>query len=54
MSLVPLAVALFGTSRHLFDPTAVMVPSVLMRHCWLDWPLQSQMMTLVWSAVPWL
>src|SRR3954453_23438576 len=31
-----------------------MVPLGLRFHCWLAWPLQSQMMTLVPLPVPWL
>src|SRR3954470_11949672 len=51
-TLVPLAVPLPETSRHLLAPMAVMLPSVLRRHFWLFWPLQSQMSTVVPSAVP--
>src|SRR4051812_47138121 len=50
-SLMPLAVALFGTSRHLFAPTAVMEPSELRRHFWLFCPLQSQTITVLPFAV---
>src|SRR5690606_21250236 len=49
---VPLAVPAPWTSRHLFAPTAVMLPSAFSVHFWLSWPLQSQMMTAVPSAVP--
>src|SRR5689334_3014630 len=51
-ALVPLAVPPPATFRHLFAPTAVMVPSALRRHFWLFCPLQSQMITDVPSAVP--
>ena len=43
-TLVPLAVPLPDTSRHLPLPTAVMQSSEFRRHFWLFWPLQSQMM----------
>src|SRR4051812_587369 len=41
------------TSRHSPDRTAVTVPSGLMVHCWLAWPLQDQTTTLVPGLVPW-
>ena len=40
-------------SRHSPDWTPVMVPLELRFHCWLAWPLQSQMMTAVPLLVPW-
>ncbi len=52
MSLVPLAVAAPLASRHSPDCTPVMVPLALTFHCWLVWPLQSQMMTAVPLVVP--
>ncbi len=52
MVLVPLAVPPALASRHSPDWTPVMVPSGLTFHCWLFWPLQSQMMTAVPLVVP--
>jgi hypothetical protein len=54
MILVPLAVAAPSASRHSPDWTPVMVPLELTFHCWLVWPLQSQIMTAVPLVVPWL
>src|SRR5689334_10835759 len=51
LSLVPLAVALPGTSRHSPDCTPVMVPLALTFHCWFGCPLQSQITTWVPLAV---
>ena len=44
--------ALPSTSRHLSAPTRGDGAVGVERHCWLFWPLQSQMMTAVPSAVP--
>src|SRR5688572_2893014 len=52
MSLVPFAVPAALASRHSPDWTPVMVPLALMFHCWLAWPLQSQMITAVPLVVP--
>ena len=52
MILVPLAVPAPLASRHSPDCTPVMVPLALTFHCWLVWPLQSQMITAVPLAVP--
>src|SRR4051794_11682893 len=52
MSLVPLAEVAPLASRHNPDCTPVMVPPALRSHCWLDWPLQSQMTTGVPLVVP--
>lgn len=49
---VPLAVAAPTASRHSPDRTPVIVPLVLMSHCWLVPPLQSQMTTAVPLVVP--
>ena len=45
--LVPLAVPAPLASRQSPDWTPVMVPLALRFHCWLAWPLQSQMITAV-------
>jgi hypothetical protein len=52
MIFVPMAVAAPFASRHSPDCTPVMVPSVFTFHCWLVWPLQSQMTAAVPLAVP--
>src|SRR4051794_36731817 len=52
MSLVPLAVLALVASRHSPDCWPVMVPFELTFHCWLVWPLQSQMITVVPLVVP--
>src|SRR3954451_15907042 len=52
MSLVPLAVAAPFASRHNPDCTPAIVPLALTFHCWLVWPLQSQMITAVPLVVP--
>jgi len=53
MIRVPLAVPAPLASRHSPDCWPVMVPLALTFHCWLAWPLQSQMMTLVPLPAPW-
>ena len=50
---MPLAVPAPLASRHSPDCTPVMVPLALTFHCWLVWPLQSQMITAVPLVVPW-
>jgi hypothetical protein len=52
MILVPLVVPAALASRHSPECTPVMVPLVLTFHCWLFWPLQSQMITVVPLLVP--
>src|SRR5690606_32868979 len=49
-ALVPLAVPL--TSRHLFAPTAVMLPSAFSVHFWFFAPLQALLITAVPPAAP--
>ena len=46
--LVPLAVPLLLASRHLPEPVPTTVPLLLIVHCWLVPPLQSQ----IWTAAP--
>src|SRR5512142_3115754 len=52
MIFVPLAVPCPLASTHRPDCTPVIVPLELRFHCWLVWPLQSQMMTAVPLVVP--
>jgi hypothetical protein len=52
MIFVPLAVAAPYASTQSPDCWPVMVPLALRFHCWLVWPLQSQMMTVVPLVVP--
>ncbi|GAA3303931.1 hypothetical protein GCM10020218_102510 [Dactylosporangium vinaceum] len=49
---VPPAVPALRGVRHSPDCTPVTVPSALTLHCWLVWPLQSQMTTAVPLVVP--
>jgi hypothetical protein len=44
--------AVLQTSRQRPDCTPLMVPLALTFHCWLDCPLQSQMMIAVPLVVP--
>src|SRR3954466_13092470 len=52
MIFVPFAVPAALASRHSPDCTPVIVPFEFTFHCWLVWPLQSQMMTAVPLVVP--
>src|SRR3954453_16854787 len=53
MIFVPFAVAAPFASTHSPDCTPAMLPLLLTFHCWLTWPLQSQMITAVPLVVPW-
>src|SRR3954466_15559524 len=52
MIFVPFAVAAPFASTHSPDCTPAMLPLLLRFHCWLVWPLQSQMITAVPLVVP--